>query len=962
MPNILRNSCSSLLLCCYLFVQSLQAQTPASSLWQLTADQNPTVTGDLVAIPQTLSNLQIKYQDGVQRSSPSGVPAGTWPGEANENSTRYLQFAVTPSAGHSLTINVISLYLYVNSGSNMRANIYYSTDPSFGTRQQIGSTLVLSSTIPTTPNVTAELNCQIDNQDTFYLRIYPWYTTATTGKYTIVKSVLISGTTSPAIYLLAVPPELTNFFQEKVGRPSAIQSYALSGMNLTDSVTIIPPPPFAISTGDGTTWVKGGDSLRLPVREGKIVGQPISIAVCLNADTVGVYHGLIVHRSSGAATEYVKLTGIFLAAEPTKASIMTIDSITSTSAVISCSGGNGSHRIIALKACHSIDWLPTDGVPPTGVDANYQAAHDQGDGTKIVYDSTGWTVTVTGLALNTQYTAAVFEYNVHTSNTHNYLTNQYGHVTFSTAIVPVLTSTPDRLNFGSLLPGQQAVKSYHLTGKYLQSVDTITISAPIGFGLALEPQSDFVPTLTMSTTGETIDTSIYVQFAPPSLGSFTGDIIHNLSGAASLIMPVTGKCVTTYIDNSAPVGFATIEGGTTGGLGGDTVVITTAHQLYDLVQARENKSPTPLIIYIAGTLKAYPEKIPVKRTANLSIIGLGGDAGLLGFGMKISDCYNIIVRNLTIADAHVDEKDALEIDHCHNIWIDHCSFTDSPANDPTGSNHDGLLDIKNGSYNITISYNHFWNHRQTCLLGHTRDQVSDTVMKVTYYRNWFDGTYSRQPRIRYARAHILNNLFTNIGSYGVGVTCQAQVLVEDNYFENTPVPILISQVNDPAGTLSGDPAGFVKTSSNYCINSGAIIENLSGFDFEPHQFYSYDLIPAEMVKDLVIQNAGAGMLDSAVVAVIPNALDQPRHYSLAQNYPNPFNATTTIKIQLPEAQFIRLVIYDIRGEVVAVLGYGYYVPGEYKFIFTASHLPSGLYFCQYQAGHYRQTRKLLLIK
>lgn len=950
------------LFCVMLLTINLQAQAPTNSLWELTADQNPIVTGELVALPQTLSNLQIKYQDGVQRSSPSGVTAGTWPGEANENPSRYMQFAVTPAAGHHLTVNSISLYLYVNSGSNMRANVYYATDPDFNQRQQIGSTFVLSSTAPVIPNVTAEISRNIDYPDTFYLRIYPWYTTATTGKYVIVKSVLISGTTLPATCLMVTPPALTGFLQEKIDQPSGVQSFTLSGMNLTDSVTIIPPVPFAISIDNGTTWVKGGDSLRLPVSDGKIIGQPINVAVRLHADTTGEYRGVIVCHSTGAAVGFVTVSGTLLAAEPTQFSVVAIDSVSGTSAVISCSGGNGTHRIIAFKTGNSLTWLPTDGAPPVGVDANFLTALDQGDGTKLVYDGVDWMVTVTGLAINTTYTAAVFEYNVGTGNTHNYLTTQYGSITFETAIIPVLKVYPDRLNFSSLLPKEQAIKSYHLTGRYLSPGDTIYIAAPVGFGLALEPQSTFLPELTIIAQGTTVDTTISVQFAPPSLGIFAGEINHYCCGAAPVVIPVTGKCIATYVDNSAPVGFATLDGGTTGGLGGDTVIVTTAQQLYDLVQARENKSTTPLVIQIAGTLSGYPNKIPVKRTANLSIIGLGRDAGLLGFGMKISECSNIIVRNLTIADAHVDEKDALEIDNCHNIWIDHCSFTDSPANDPNGSTHDGLLDIKNGSYNITISYNHFWNHRQTCLLGHTRDQVSDTVMKVTYYRNWFDGTYSRHPRIRFARAHIVNNLYTNPGSYGVGVTCQAQVLVEGNYFENTPVPILISQVNDPAGTLSGDPAGFVKASDNYTINSGAIVENLAGFNFNPQKFYSYDLIPAEMVKNLIMRNAGAGVLDSSIVALHQPDSHPPQNFQLGQNYPNPFNAYTAIKLQIPKTSLVRLTVYDMLGQVVAKLCESIQPAGEYTYLFDASHLPSGIYFCQLQAGNFRQTRKMLLIK
>ncbi|MDP3683724.1 MAG: right-handed parallel beta-helix repeat-containing protein, partial [Ignavibacteria bacterium] len=336
--------------------------------------------------------------------------------------------------------------------------------------------------------------------------------------------------------------------------------------------------------------------------------------------------------------------------------------------------------------------------------------------------------------------------------------------------------------------------------------------------------------------------------------------------------------------------FASLNGGTTGGIGGDTVTVTNAQQIADIMKLREKGINTPLIIYIKGVLSDFSTMISVKRTSNVSIIGLGSDAALLGFGMKIVDCKNIIVRNILFADCKVDEKDGVSIDGSGNVWIDHCTFTDSPSNDPSGNDHDGELDIKSGAFNVTVSYNHFMNHRKTCLLGHTPGQVSDTTMKVTYYRNWFDGTYSRNPRIRFAKTHLLNNLYTGTGvggGYGVGITCGAQVLVEGNYFENTLIPILISTINDPGETLSGDPVGFVKALDNYSTNSGVLVENLPGYNFDPRMYYSYMPADAQRIKDIVMQNAGAAKLDPVAINESQNS-NSSFTFNLSQNYPNPF--------------------------------------------------------------------------
>ena len=42
-------------------------------------------------------------------------------------------------------------------------------------------------------------------------------------------------------------------------------------------------------------------------------------------------------------------------------------------------------------------------------------------------------------------------------------------------------------------------------------------------------------------------------------------------------------------------------------------------------------------------------------------------------------------------------------------------------------------------------------------------------------------------------------------------------------------------------------------------------------------------------------------------------------YQLFQNYPNPFNPSTTISYRLKERGYVKLMVYDIKGELVRVL-------------------------------------------
>jgi len=416
---------------------------------------------------------------------------------------------------------------------------------------------------------------------------------------------------------------------------------------------------------------------------------------------------------------------------------------------------------------------------------------------------------------------------------------------------------------------------------------------------------------------------------------------------------------TTEISNT-PIGFATLDDGTTGGAGGDTLTISDAQSLVDIMLDRDGSANIPLVIFVSGTIAGYDDMIDIKRTANISLLGLGDDAGLLGFGVKMVQSSNIIIRNLTFADSKVDEKDGLTVDGCNNIWIDHCTFTDSPSDDPGGDDHDGLLDVKRGSYNVTISHNYFTNHRKTALLGHSVNEIADSTIKVTYYANWFDGTNSRHPRIRYGKVHLLNNLYTNLTGYGVGVTCDAQVLLEGNYFENTSRPVLISQVND-FSTLSGDPEGFLKAVSNLTIASGDIVENLSGYYFDPLDYYSYQATDSHMVKSMVMASAGAEKLDIATSISKKNNII-PQQIFLSQNYPNPFNPSTLINYQLTMNSYVTLQVFDVTGRIIKTLVDEAQSSGAYSVEFIAADLTSAVYFYQLRANDFIQTKKMILIK
>jgi len=97
------------------------------------------------------------------------------------------------------------------------------------------------------------------------------------------------------------------------------------------------------------------------------------------------------------------------------------------------------------------------------------------------------------------------------------------------------------------------------------------------------------------------------------------------------------------------------------------------------------------------------------------------------------------------------------------------------------------------------------------------------------------------------------------------------------------------------------------------------------------------------------------------------SLQEPAQFAsdaiaLEQNYPNPFNPNTTIRFRLPHETVVKLNVYNVIGEEVAVLVNDRHRAGRHAVVFEAKHLPSGIYFAVLQADEVKSVQRLLLMK
>jgi hypothetical protein len=88
----------------------------------------------------------------------------------------------------------------------------------------------------------------------------------------------------------------------------------------------------------------------------------------------------------------------------------------------------------------------------------------------------------------------------------------------------------------------------------------------------------------------------------------------------------------------------------------------------------------------------------------------------------------------------------------------------------------------------------------------------------------------------------------------------------------------------------------------------------------------------------------------------------PRIYDLSQNYPNPFNAITEIKYALPKDCWVKIEVYNIIGQKVAVLVDGKQKAGYKTTNWNGTSFSSGIYFYRIQAGKFVRTKKMVMLK
>jgi pectate lyase len=286
------------------------------------------------------------------------------------------------------------------------------------------------------------------------------------------------------------------------------------------------------------------------------------------------------------------------------------------------------------------------------------------------------------------------------------------------------------------------------------------------------------------------------------IAALGGDALGNGANATPKIVFVSGRISMSTDATGAPLSCAAY-----------------ADPAYDLdaflaaydpaVWGRTAKPAGPLEDARVRSAKRQGDQIKINVGSNTTIIGVNG-ARIDRGSLVLANVSNVIVRGVEFTDAAdcfpawdpTDGDtgnwnslyDLVSLTGATHVWIDHDTFSDGNNHDADQplyfgrpyQVHDGASDIIKGSDLVTVSYNDYYDHDKTMLIGSTDTPGVDVgKLRVTVHHNRFGNVLQRAPRVRFGQVDVYDNLYTATDDdyqYSLGVGVESSIYAQNNYF------------------------------------------------------------------------------------------------------------------------------------------------------------------------------------
>jgi hypothetical protein len=133
-------------------------------------------------------------------------------------------------------------------------------------------------------------------------------------------------------------------------------------------------------------------------------------------------------------------------------------------------------------------------------------------------------------------------------------------------------------------------------------------------------------------------------------------------------------------------------------------------------------------------------------------------------------------------------------------------------------------------------------------------------------------------------------------------------------------------------------------------------------DLMPGQTYFWKVLAINIEGDSLWSSETFGFYIDPAASIEALNVQRPDSYELYQNYPNPFNPTTTIIYELPITNYVELSIFNYLGQKVVTLVSSRQNAGYHQMEWDATGFASGIYVVTLEAGNFKASQKMLLVK
>ncbi|HEX5150569.1 MAG TPA: T9SS type A sorting domain-containing protein [Parafilimonas sp.] len=102
----------------------------------------------------------------------------------------------------------------------------------------------------------------------------------------------------------------------------------------------------------------------------------------------------------------------------------------------------------------------------------------------------------------------------------------------------------------------------------------------------------------------------------------------------------------------------------------------------------------------------------------------------------------------------------------------------------------------------------------------------------------------------------------------------------------------------------------------------------------------------------------------AVAVNSPSNIQKPVPASALQLavFPNPTSSSTTISFSLPTPQKVSVKIFDMSGRLINTITESAFAAGQHQLHWNAAYVHGGIYVLRIDAGNYKETKRLVVVK